>query len=341
LNEPFVSIMIPIRNEEKYMKKCLDSILENDYPMDKVEILLIDGLSEDRTRDILFDYLRKYPFISLLDNHKKIQVAALNIGIEAAKGSIILRMDAHSVYPPDYIRQCVQLLETTEASNVGGVLVAEGSNYTAKAIALAVTCSFGVGDAKYRIATTEEWVDTIFPGAWKKQTLMELGGFREDWVINEDYELNFRLRESGGKILLSPTIKCHYFVRDSIPSFIRQYFRYGFWKVKTIVAHPHSLRWRQMIPPLFVICLFLSLLLLPINLLFLSLPFTYFMANFFFSVRVSYRKGFRYVFLLPFLFFSIHLNWGLGFIFGLFKWGVPKVSWRNIKSSFQGISPGK
>jgi succinoglycan biosynthesis protein ExoA len=336
---PFASIIIPIRNEEKYIVRCLDSILENEYPREQLEILLIDGQSEDRTRLIIKEYLQKFPFISMLDNPKRIQVVALNLGIHSAQGSIIVRMDAHTVYPSNYISECVHLLRTKGASNVGGLMVAEGQNYVSKAIALAVTCPFGVGDAKYRVATKEEWVDTIFPGVWSKQTLLDLGGFQEDWVINEDYELNFRLRQMGGKILLSPTIKCHYFVRDSIVSMIKQYSRYGFWKVKTIVTHPDSLRWRQMIPPLFVIGLVLSLFLLLVNPLFVAIPLTYLILNLSYTARLSYHKGYKYFPLLPFLFLSIHLSWGMGFLCGLFKWGTPKVSWSNIKASFQAVYP--
>jgi cellulose synthase/poly-beta-1,6-N-acetylglucosamine synthase-like glycosyltransferase len=329
MSYPFVSIIIPMRNEEHYIAHCLDSILSNNYPQDRLEILIIDGMSTDRSREIVQDYIKRFPFIRLLENPKRIQAAALNIGLQEAKGEIIIRMDAHTLYAPDYIRRCVELLETTDAANVGGVLHAVGTNYISKIIAVAVTTPFGIGNAYYRYAEKEMWVDTLFPGAWRKSTLEELGGFNEEWTVNEDYELNYRLRKTGGKILLSPKIKCWYYVRPSLKALTRQYFRYGFWRAKTLITYPDSLRWRQLAPPALVIALLLSLGILPMNwVLGITAPALYLAANLLASTWTASRKGWKYLPLLPLVFATIHLSWGIGFLVGLFRWGIPKITTR-------------
>jgi succinoglycan biosynthesis protein ExoA len=327
---PFVSIIVPVYNEAAYIKQCLESILRNEYPRDRFEILVIDGGSTDGTHEIIEQMAKQYPQIIILKNYKRIQSVAMNIGIRNSRGEIIIRMDAHTLYAPDYIRRCVELLETTDAANVGGVLRAVGTNYISKIIAVAVTTPFGIGNAYYRYAEKEMWVDTLFPGAWRKSTLEELGGFNEEWAVNEDYELNYRLRKAGGKILLSPKIKCWYYVRPSLKALTRQYFRYGFWRAKTVVTYPDSLRWRQLAPPGLVISLLLSLGILPVKwMLGIIAPALYLAANLLASTWTASRKGWKYLPLLPFVFATIHLSWGIGFLVGLFRWGIPRIiNWR-------------
>jgi succinoglycan biosynthesis protein ExoA len=327
---PFVSIIVPVYNEAAYIKQCLESILRNEYPRDRFEILVIDGGSTDGTHEIIEQMAKQYPQIIILKNYKRIQSVAMNIGIRNSRGEIIIRMDAHTLYAPDYIPRCVELLETTDAANVGGVLRAVGTNYISKIIAVAVTTPFGIGNAYYRYAEKEMWVDTLFPGAWRKSTLEELGGFNEEWAVNEDYELNYRLRKAGGKILLSPKIKCWYYVRPSLKALTRQYFRYGFWRAKTVVTYPDSLRWRQLAPPGLVISLLLSLGILPVKwMLGIIAPALYLAANLLASTWTASRKGWKYLPLLPFVFATIHLSWGIGFLVGLFRWGIPRIiNWR-------------
>ncbi len=360
---PRVTVVIPMWNEERYIAKCLDSLLANDYPTDLLEIIVVDGGSTDRSRDIVLGYCRRYPFIRLLDNPKRIMSAALNIGIREATGDIIVRMDAHAVYAPDYIRQCVDLLCTSGAANVGGVQRAVGENYISRAIALAINNPFGTGDAYFRHAEKEMWVDTVYLGAWWKATLNRLGGFREDLAVNEDYELNVRLREARldpsagpfheelvthqgfapndrlrrarGRILLSPRIRCWYYVRPSLAALARQYFRYGFWKVRTLVLHPESVRWRQLAPPALVIGFIgsgVAGMLHPM--LWLPLPGVYLAAVLLVSTYLAVRRGLIYAPVLPLVFVTIHLSWGLGFIAGLMKWGIPKFSLRAVIKAF-------
>jgi succinoglycan biosynthesis protein ExoA len=331
-----VSILIPTYNEEHYIANCLDSILMNDYPHDFLEILVIDGKSTDGTKEIVQRYIERHHFVRLLENPKRIQAAALNIGIREATGEIIICMSAHAVYAPDYIRQCVTLLQETGAANVGGLMSAVGQDYLSNSIAIALSLPFGVGDARYRYSNKEEWVDTVFGGCWHKKTLEALGGFNEEWIVNEDYELNYRLRQMGGKILFSPKIRCQYFVRRSLRALARQFFRYGFWRVKTLAAYPDSLRWRQLVPPLFVLMLLASLTMLlvfwPASIV---IPGLYLGANVIASVQAARHRGWQYLPVLPLVFTTVHMSWGLGFLFGLGHFGVPRLSWKSVMRAFR------
>ncbi len=278
--------------------------------------------------------------MKLLDNPKRIQAAALNLGLRKAKGDIIIRMDAHTLYASDYISQCVNLLTKTEAANVGGPQQAVGNNYITKAIALAVSTPFGAGDARFRHVNfnKEAWVETVYLGAWFKKTLEEIGGFNEEWVINEDFELNYRLRQKGYRILLSPKIRSQYFVRSSIGKLARQYFRYGFWKVKTLNKHPSSLRWRQLVPPAFALGLLLSLAIFPFSAtLGAIVPLVYLGSNFLASFITSRKNNWQYLPILPIVYAVIHISWGSGFLIGLIKFGVPRLSIGAFRTAFAPI----
>ncbi len=333
---PYVSIVIPMRNEEEHIQNCIDSIFKNDYPNDKLEVLVIDGSSEDNSKKMVEKSISNGRKIRLFDNPRKIVPTAMNIGIREARGDIIIRMDAHALYPEKYIARCVQQLTANKADNVGGVQEAVGTNYISKAIAIATTNPFGVGDALYRYGREEQWVDTVFLGAWYKTTIEKLGGFNEEMVVNQDYEFNYRLRKAGGRILFSPEIRSHYFVRGSLTALMKQYFRYGCWRVKTLLLHPGSLRWRQITSPLFVLGLLLSLLLLPFSWkMALIIPVLYGVFNFVVTVNASRKNGIRYFPILPVIFFTIHVSWGLGFWVGIARFGVPKLSFRNIVNAFK------
>jgi len=332
-----VSVLLPVRNEEKYVAACLDSILANDFGQDRIEILVLDGLSSDRTRAIVQSYSERYPNMRLIDNPGRIVSTGLNIGLRAGCGEIIVRMDGHVTYASDYIRQCVELLETTDAINVGGIQKADGDTYITKAIAMATSCPFGVGDAHWHYATESRWVDTVYLGAWRKQSLVEVGGFNEECVVNEDYELNYRLRKAGGRILLSPRIRCTYFVRNSVPALGRQYFRYGMWRVNTWLFHPGSLRWRQLVPPSFVMALILSgvALYFGFGLMAWFVSAAYASANISVSSVLAARQGWRYLPAMAMVFLVLHLAWGLGFLVGLGRFGVRFLSVSKLWASFR------
>lgn len=333
--EPFVSVLIPMRNEERYIGRCLDSLLENDYPLDRVEIVVIDGMSTDRSREMVEQYSKRYPLIRIVENEKRFQAAGLNLGIRDAVGEIIIRVDAHTTYASDYIRQCVAALQTSGAVNVGGVQHAVGTGIIGNAIAIAITSKFGTGNARFRCSNHEERTDTVYLGAWYTRTLRTLGGFNEEVGPNEDYELNYRLRQLGGKILLSPKVRSQYYVRESLGLFARQYLRYGFWKMKTLVVHPDSLRWRHLFPPALVLGVIVSLALLPLYwqpcMLITSL---YVIAGLGAAFGEARHRGWRYLPLLPIAFASIHLSWGLGFWVGMIRFGVPRLSWKLLAQAF-------
>ncbi len=233
---PFVSSLVPARNEAKFLADSLDSILSSDYDPDQMEILVLDGMSADGSVEIA----ARSPRVRILQNPNKIVSSGLNIGIREAHGEIIIRMDAHTTYAADYVHRCVELLQSTDASCVGGPQRPVGKDFMGEAIAAATSGAFGTGGARFRISSSQEWVDTVYLGAWRKQTLLEIGGFNEEMVVNQDSELNNRIRKQGGKILLDPGIRSEYRVRGSLGALGRQYFRYGLWRVKNIRLHPYG-----------------------------------------------------------------------------------------------------
>jgi glycosyltransferase involved in cell wall biosynthesis len=316
-----VSVVVPARNEEKFIGAFLDSVLANDYPRDDMEILIVDGMSTDGTPEIVREYAQRYPFIRLLGNPKRIIPAALNVGIKSARGEIIVRMDAHTTYAPDYIRVAVHALETTGAAMIGGIQRPTGSTLITQAIAAATSSPFGMGNSYYHYGTEMRWVDdSVYLGTWHRSTLMRLGGFNENWLINEDSELNERLRASGGKILLNPNLKVSYQVRGSFGALAQQFFRYGFWRAKTLAIYPTSLGWRHLVPPAFLVSLLLSLLSLlmmrRIFLLALLVPCAYLLINLFVSGKIVIRQGWNRA-LAPMAFATVHVSWGTGFLLGL------------------------
>jgi len=320
--QPFVTIIMPVLNEAAYIKDSLTAILAQDYPSEYLEILVVDGGSSDTTREIVQGMLRSHLHVCLHDNPRRIQAAALNIGILAAQGDIIIRVDGHTIIAADYISKCVEYLVKGKADNVGGLMHPRGSNYVGQGIALATTSPFGVGGSKFHYSKCEQYVDTVYLGAFWRKTFDQIGLYDESLAINEDYELNYRLRKAGGKILLSPDIKSVYTPRASLLSLWYQYLRYGRWKVRTLQKHPDSLRWRQAASPLFISTFFGSLLLsflwFPIIWLFIFVLVSYLLANLVASTIAAKRGGWRYLFILPVVFACIHFAWGLGFWYGLF-----------------------
>jgi glycosyltransferase involved in cell wall biosynthesis len=311
-----------MRNEAGAIAACLDSILANELPADiAVEVLVFDGESTDESPAIVARMAERDGRIRLLPNPERLQAAAFNRGLAAAQGKYLLRMDAHSVYARDYIAECLRLLESTGAGNVGGAQRAEGTSWFTRAVAAAVSSRFAAGDARYRNATAPAFTDTVYLGAWRTATLRELGGMRADWAVNEDYEMNVRLRANGGTVYLSPTIRSTYRVRNSVAGLARQYTRYGFWKVRTVMEHPASLRGRQLVAPAFVVSVLLTPWLVghfgPWGAGHLVL---YAAANATASVIAARRSGMALLPVLPLVFLIIHCSWGSGFLAGLAWW---------------------
>ena len=314
-SDPTVTVVIPMRNEAGTIEACLASLLASRLPADaNLEILVFDGESTDQSPAIVQQLSARDPRVRLIANPERLQAAAFNLGLVAARGRYLVRADAHSLYTEDYVAECIRLLEEMGAASVGGVQRAVGESWVGRAIAAAVSSRFAAGDAKYRHATEPAWTDTVYLGAWRTDTVRRLGGMRPGWAVNEDYEMNVRLRAEGGKIYLSPTIRSTYFVRGSISRLARQYGRYGFWKVRTLLEHPHSLRWRQIVAPAFV----LSLLLTPwlvarFGLAGMTHIGLYLVANLAASAMTARRSGIELLPVLPIVFAVIHCSWGEGF----------------------------
>jgi len=319
-----VSIIIPCRNEEKFIGKCLDSIIENDYPKDKLEVLVMDGISNDDTRAIVQKYCQKYSFIKMIDNQQKIVSTALNVGIQNSKGGIIIRMDAHNVYGKDYILKCVHYLNEYNIDNVGGVCVTlPGSNTViAESIAFALSHPFGVGNSLFRIGSKEpRYVDTVPFGCYKREVFEKIGFFDEDLIRNQDDEFNLRLIKNGGKILLVPDIVSYYYSRDSLLKLWKMFFQYGYFKPFVAKKVGAIITWRQLIPALFISSLIisgmLSLFFKPLSLVFLFITFSYIITNIGFSLSIALVKGFKYLFILSVVFATLHFSYGLGYLKGI------------------------
>jgi len=320
-DSPFVSVIIPIRNEERFIAQCLQSVVDQDYPQDRMEVLVVDGRSEDRTREIVAEFGSRHPVIKLLDNPKLSAPAGLNLGIREARGDIIVRVDGHCVLEPDYVSQCVRKLQETGADNVGGLMRATGQKYVGQVIALAMNSFFGSGGSKFHYASEEQYADTVYLGAFRRGVFDRVGLFNERMMRNQDYELNYRIRAAGGKIFLSPAIKSSYYGRSTLRELWQQYFQYGFWKLEMILLHPRSVRPRHLVAPLFVFSLLTTGLLGLVNRAFLSLFFvivsSYLLASLVSSMKLARRTGWRYFPLLPVAFAVMHLGWGLGFLGGM------------------------
>jgi glycosyltransferase involved in cell wall biosynthesis len=320
----FVSVIMPCREEEKYIAGALDSILANDYPQDRLEVLVIDGLSTDGTRKIVAEFARNHPFIKLLDNPKRITPAALNIGVTQARGEIIIRVDAHSTYPPDYFSSLVAWQEKTGADNVGGVWrILPGSDTPmAGAIAVGLAHPFGVGNAYYRIgAAAPRWVDTVPFGCYRREVFTVNGLFDEEHVRTEDDEFNLRLRKNGGRVLLVPEIVIDYYARESLVQVWRMYYQYGYFKALVARKLGGVLSLRHFIPSLLVISLVLPLLLgrwFPAleTLGFLALA-AYLLADVTCAWAAGRQHGLAVTAGLALVFPVVHFSYGLGFLKGL------------------------
>ena len=323
---PFVSVIIPIRNEEKFIAQCLQSVVDQDYPQDRMEILVVDGRSEDRSREIATEFSLKYPVVRLLDNPQISVPAGLNLGIREARGDIIVRVDGHCWLEPDYVSQCVRKLQETGADNVGGLMRTVGQGYMGETIALAINSFFGSGGSRFHYASEEQYVDTVYLGAFPRHVFDRVGYFNERLMRNQDYELNYRIRAVGGKIFLSPAIRSYYHGRSTLRDLWQQYYQYGFWKLEMIWMHPRSVRPRHLVAPLFVFGLFVAGLLSLAHHRFLNfvlIPILgYLLASLFSSLLIARRKGWRYFPLLPVAFGVMHFAWGLGFLFGLARAAV-------------------
>lgn len=321
-----VSIIIPCFNEAKTITHLLEGLAEQTYPLDQIETIIADGFSTDGTRERIAEYKAEHPIqkIILIDNLPKTIPSGLNSAIHAAHGDYILRLDAHSIPAPDYIEGCVNDLENKKGDNVGGIWIIQPGNdgWIARSIAKAASSRLGVGDAGYRLNTASGEVDTVPFGAFKRNFLLELGGYNENLLTNEDYELNTRIRQHGGKVWLDNKIRSTYFARSTFSSLARQYWRYGFWKSQMIKSFPRTLRWRQALPPTFVLAILLTALISFFQPMFvfllLTILFIYFFILTVFGGIISIKETYpAFIIGIPWSITIMHVCWGCGFLVGL------------------------
>lgn len=319
-----LSVICPIYNEESRIEECILSILTQDYPKEDLEVLFVDGQSSDRTREIIANYMQDYPFIQLLDNPKRIAPTALNIGIRASSGDIIMRLDAHAKYPANYFTLLVSKLKESRADNVGGVCRTLPAKDTSvcRAIAHAMSSPFGMGNSYFRIGSDHEmWVDTVPFGCFRREIFDKIGFFDEELVRNQDDEFNGRIINSGGKILLLPQVEIDYFARDSLTKTAKMFFQYGLFKplVNYKLQKPTTLR--QFIPPMFFAGLIagglLSVFSKTIMWLFVPVVALYILCCFVFGRNKEHV--WPDVFWMPFTFATIHLSYGCGYWAGILK----------------------
>lgn len=321
-----MSIVIPARQEARFIGRCLDSIIANDYPEDRLEVLVMDGMSTDRTPDIVADYSRRYPWIRLVANPKMITPAAFNIGVKASRNDLLMILGAHATVAPDYVRRCVDGLLSSGADNVGGAIhtIPQTHSWMSGAIASALSHSFGVGNSVFRKHVTRpQWVDTVYGGCYRR-TLFDRLEFDERIIYSEDIEFNLRLRHLGGRILLLPDIVSWYYARSTVGSFWRINIRNGQWAIIPLVLSPVvPMRLRHFVPLIFVSSLLGSFVLTVLGhglglAALMTIVAAYLTDSLIAAIDITLRRrDAAYLLKMPFAFAVLHFGYGIGSIMGI------------------------
>jgi glycosyltransferase involved in cell wall biosynthesis len=330
---PKVSVIVPCYNEQSTIRLLLEALCAQTFPRDEMEVIIADGMSQDRTRDEIAAFQRDFPELAVrvVDNRLRNIPAGLNRAIEAARGDLIVRLDGHAKPYPDYVERCVYAHEAGLGDNIGGIWEIQpgAPTWIARSIAMAASHPIGVGDAMYRLAASASEVDTVPFGSYHRTLVERIGGYNESLLTNEDYEFNTRIRQANGRVWLDPSIRSMYFARSTIRGLVRQYWRYGYWKWRMLRNFPGTVRWRQALPPLFVLSL-IGLLLVSfifppaVWLLFVELLLYFsvlFLAGFYSAIKQ------RKLYLMPGLPVAIaamHLSWGSGFLWSMLSSGKNK-----------------
>jgi len=340
--KPAASVVVPCRNEINHADACFRSILQQEEPEGGFEVLVADGISDDGTRELLEQLGRQDPRIRVIDNPGRIVSAGLNSAIRFAKAEIIIRMDAHTEYAPDYIKRCVELLQKSGADNVGGPARTKSETYLERAVAAAYHSPFSVGGARFHDVEYEGSVDTVPYGCWRKEAFERFGYFDEELVRNQDDEHNLRIVRRGGKIWQSPRIRSWYYPRGSLSALFRQYKQYGYWKVRVIQKHKLPAAWRHLVPCAFLLTLmllaaasvlcFLSLALWPsLSVLcrlylwsLVSLVCTYCLCLLLASLVTACKTEWKLLAVLPLAFGCYHFGYGYGFLRGVWDFVIRK-----------------
>lgn len=325
-----VSLIVPCYNEQATIALLLDSLKDQTYPQENMEIVIADGMSTDRTRDEIAAFQQSHPdmTIRVVDNLKRTIPAALNCAIDAAQGEIIIRLDGHSMPRPDYVARCVQALEAGLGDNVGGVWEIRPGNpgRLARAIALAAAHPLGVGDARYRVGGQATQVDTVPFGAFRRTLIDQIGYFDENLLSNEDYEFNVRIRLAGKVVWLDPEIKSTYFSRSTLGALARQYWRYGYWKLRMLLNYPHTFRWRQLSGAFVLTWIglgFLSVWFIWARWLLLVEFIVYISALAYAGISSAFKsKDLSVIVGVPLAIAVMHFSWGTAFLWSLIKYLV-------------------
>ena len=330
--QPAVSVIIPCRNERGRIEECLRFVLAQEEPQGGFEVIVADGMSDDGTRDVLERLTQADRRLRVIDNPGRIVSTGLNAAIRIAKAAVIVRMDAHTEYAADYIRQCVAVLEETGADIAGGPWVAKGEGYVSRAIAAAFQSPFSAGGARGHDPGHEGRVDIVYLGCWRREVFDRIGCFDEELVRNQDDEHNLRLTRAGGRIWQSPRIRSWYKPRGSLSALFCQYLQYGYWKVRVIRKHKLLASWRHLVPAMFVfwaLAGWMSFLIHPwLGAAYVTVLGTYALLTLLFSVQASARCGAGLLPLLPFVFLVYHVGYGSGFLLGLLDFVLLRRSGR-------------
>jgi len=325
---PRVSIVVPCFNESGRIGSLLQAVLEQDFPLEQLELIIADGGSTDGTLDEIKRFAQEHPAldIRLVPNPKRVIPAALNEAIRQSRGGTIIRLDAHSAPARNYVRRCLDTLASSGAANVGGVWEIQpgGSGWIARSIAAAAAHPLGAGDARYRISGEAGPVDTVPFGAFRRDWLEKIGPFNERLLTNEDYEYNVRIRAAGGEVWFDPQIRSLYIARATLVDLARQYWRYGFWKLRMLKRFPRTLRWRQALPPAFVLvsiglALAAPLFILARWLLAVQLG-AYAVVSFAAGIQQALdRRDPALVLGFPLALWTMHYAWGSGFLWSFIR----------------------
>ena len=332
-----VSIVIPCLNEERFIANCLDSILANDFPRHQMEVLVIDGGSEDRTRSIVDRYLVQHSVIRRIDNPRAITPVAFNLGITHSRGDLVMLMSAHATLASDAIRKCVEYSSLYGADNVGGIwkIYPRGQSGFDRAACFALAHRFGVGGALYRIPGQRQprWVDTAAYGCYKRAVFDRIGMFNERLVHSQDIEFNLRLMRSGGRTLLAPDVVIRYFARTNFTSFFKHNFNNGVWVILPFLySAAMPIRGRHLVPLIFVSSLVVLVALGAFGSLawwlLTSVLLTYAICSVSAACQIaSAQKDLRQLALMPIAFASLHVSYGLGSLWGLAKLCGDRTFW--------------
>ncbi len=320
-----VTVIMPIRNEGAFIARSLGAVLAQDYPAERMQVIVADGMSDDDTRSVIGDLAAAHPghSVEIVDNPGKIVPTGFNAALDRTLGDVVVRVNGHTIIDPDYVSQCVAALADSGADNVGGRMDAVSDSPMGEAIALATSSPFGVGNSQFHYAAGQHWVDSVYMGAWPREVFERIGLFDPEMVRNQDDEFNYRLSSRGGRILLTDRIRSRYYSRSSLRALLRQYRQYGHWKVRVLQKHPRQMSARQFAPPALVAGLVGGALLAPfsraVRRFWIALVALYAVANLGASMSIAARAGVRHLRFLPVIFGALHLGYGAGFLGGLVR----------------------